>query len=160
MISKGQKILSKLSRIIAEFSMLPVHIISRWSFHTCIHACVQACMHTYIHILSLERRIRTQGLWNQISSRPLTNWLGYISRIHTCMHAYTYIHVYWFNLDALAQGNTYKHTKKSINYRKPNGDWTRYLQTEATPPAKMIKVRNYICSPWNIEQHMCRRTGP
>ena len=53
--------------------------------------------------------------------------------IYTYIH--TYIHICWFNFDALAQGNAYKPTKEPINYRGPGGDRTHDLQTEATPPA-------------------------
>ena len=53
----------------------------------------------------------------------------------------TYIHICWFNFDALAQGNTYKPTKEPINYRGPGGDRTHDLQTEATPPAASCPAR-------------------
>ena len=53
-----------------------------------------------------------------------------------CVYIYTYIHnLCWFNFSALAQGNAYKPTKESINYRAPGGDWTHDPQTEATLPA-------------------------
>ena len=51
------------------------------------------------------------------------------------------IHICWFNFDALAQGNAYKHTKEPINYRGPGGDRTHDLQTEATPPAASCPAR-------------------
>ena len=52
-----------------------------------------------------------------------------------------YIHICWFNFDALAQGNAYKPTKEPINYRGPHGDRTHDLQTEATPPAASCPAR-------------------
>ena len=52
-----------------------------------------------------------------------------------------YIHICWFNIDALAQGNAYKPTKEPINYRGPGGDRTHDLQTEATPPAASCPAR-------------------
>ena len=55
--------------------------------------------------------------------------------------SYTYIHIRWFNFDALAQGNAYKPTKEPINYRGPGGDRTHDLQTEATPPAASCPAR-------------------
>ena len=55
------------------------------------------------------------------------------------MHAY--MHICWFNFDALAQGNAYKPTKEPINYRGPGGDRTHDLQTEATPPAASCPAR-------------------
>ena len=54
----------------------------------------------------------------------------------------TYIHICWFDFDTLAQGNAYKPTKESINYRGPGGDRTHHLQTEATPPAAKSPVRS------------------
>ena len=59
--------------------------------------------------------------------------------IHTYIH--TYIHICWFNFDALAQGNAYKPTNEPINYRGPDGDRTHDLQTEATPPAASCPAR-------------------
>ena len=59
--------------------------------------------------------------------------------MHACIH--TYIHICWFNFDALAQGNAYKPTKEPINYRGPGGDRTHDLQTEATPPAASCPAR-------------------
>ena len=53
----------------------------------------------------------------------------------------TYIHIRWFNFDALAQGNAYKPTKEPINYHGPSGDRTHDLQTEATPPAASCPAR-------------------
>ena len=65
--------------------------------------------------------------------------------IYMCVCVYTYIHTYihicWFNFDALAQGNAYKPTKEPINYRGPGGDRTHDLQTEATPPAASCPAR-------------------
>ena len=52
------------------------------------------------------------------------------------------IHICWFNLDSLAQGNAYKPTKEPINYRGPGGDRTRDLQTEATPSAASRPARS------------------
>ena len=52
-----------------------------------------------------------------------------------------YIHICWFNFDALAQGNAYKPTKEPINYRGPGGDRTHDFQTEATPPAASCPAR-------------------
>ena len=46
-----------------------------------------------------------------------------------------------FNFSALAQGNAYKPTKETINYRGPGGDRTHDLQTEATPPAASCPAR-------------------
>ena len=57
------------------------------------------------------------------------------------MYVRTYIHICWFNFDALAQGNAYKPTKEPINYRGPGGDRTHDLQTEATPPAASCPAR-------------------
>ena len=54
---------------------------------------------------------------------------------------HTYIHICWFNFDALAQGNAYKPTKEPINYRGPGGDRIHDLQTEATPPAASCPAR-------------------
>ena len=52
------------------------------------------------------------------------------------------IHICWFfNFDALAQGNACKPTKEPINYRGPGGDRTHDLQTEATPPAASCPAR-------------------
>ena len=51
------------------------------------------------------------------------------------------IHISWFNVDALAQGNAYKPTKEPINYRGPGGDGTHDLQTGATPPAASCPAR-------------------
>ena len=52
------------------------------------------------------------------------------------------IHICWFfNFDALAQGNACKPTKEPINYREPGGDRTHDLQTEATPPAASCPAR-------------------
>ena len=48
------------------------------------------------------------------------------------------LYLCWFNLYALAQGNACKPVKEPINYRGPSGDWTRYLQTEATPTAASL----------------------
>ena len=58
-----------------------------------------------------------------------------------CTRASSYIHICWFNFDALAQGNAYKPTKEPINYRGPGGDRTHDLQTEATPPAASCPAR-------------------
>ena len=57
------------------------------------------------------------------------------------IYIHTYIHICWFNFDALAQGNAYKPTKEPINYRGPDGDRTHDLQTEATPPAASCPAR-------------------
>ena len=62
-------------------------------------------------------------------------------RIWTRGPRHTYIHICWFNFDALAQGNAYKPTKEPINYRGPGGDRTHDLQTEATPPAASCPAR-------------------
>ena len=72
---------------------------------------------------------------------PLTNRikLKNLNSTHTYIH--TYIHICWFNFDALAQGNAYKPTKEPINYRGPGGDRTHDLQTEATPPAASCPAR-------------------
>ena len=64
--------------------------------------------------------------------------------IHQYMHTYihTYIHFFFFDFDALAQGNAYKPTKEQINYRGPSRDRTHDLQTEATPPAASCPARS------------------
>ena len=56
-------------------------------------------------------------------------------------HAAWY-HIYWFNFDALAQGNAYKPTKEPTNYHGPGGDWTHDLQTEATSPVASCPARS------------------
>ena len=63
--------------------------------------------------------------------------------MHMCVYtrADRYIHICWFNFDALAQGNAYKPTKEPINYRGPGGDRTHDLPTEATPPAASCPAR-------------------
>ena len=47
----------------------------------------------------------------------------------------SYIHICWYNFDALAQGKACKPTKEPVNYCRPSGDRTHDFQTEATPPA-------------------------
>ena len=62
------------------------------------------------------------------TSRPPVRSIRLIKFIRdVCIR--TNIHICWFNFDALAQGNAYKPTKETINYREPGGDWTHYLQT-------------------------------
>ena len=46
-----------------------------------------------------------------------------------------YVYIYWFNIDALAQGNAYNLTKELINYQGPCRDRTHDLQTEAASQA-------------------------
>ena len=72
-----------------------------------------------------------------------TRSIGHTAGI-SCTHSiyiYIYIHICWFNFDALAQGNAYKPTMEPINYRGPSGDRTHDLQTEATPPAASYPAR-------------------
>ena len=53
-----------------------------------------------------------------------------------CISLFCSVYIYfWFNFDALAQGNAYRPIQEPINYRESSGDRTRYLQTEATSPA-------------------------
>ena len=52
-----------------------------------------------------------------------------------------YIHICWFDSDALVQGNVYKPTNEPMKYRGPGGNRTGDLQTEAIPPAASCPAR-------------------
>ena len=72
----------------------------------------------------------------------ITHYMSYsYLSIYSSIPIHTYIHICWFDFDALAQGNAYKPTKEPINYRGPGGDRTHDLQTEATPPAASCPAR-------------------
>ena len=69
--------------------------------------------------------------WQAVRS----GWIMHSKLWHTTLHVtisyildhaqkfttYTFIHICWFNFDALAQGNAYKPTKEPINYHGPGG---------------------------------------
>ena len=64
------------------------------------------------------------------------------------------IHISWYKLDALAEGNAYKPTKEPISYRGPGGDRTHDLQTEATPTAGSCPARSLHAT------EICKKHNP
>ena len=62
--------------------------------------------------------------WRHQHTKLFLQRLSIWNEAHWIWFVYNYI--WWFNFDALAQGNAYKHTKEPINYRGSIWDRTHY----------------------------------
>ena len=78
-----------------------------------------------ISLVICDSQCKTGSQPDRVQIRIFLTW--YIFCV--CISSWTYLHICWFNFDALAQGNAYKPTKEPINYRGPGGDRTHDLQT-------------------------------